>query len=177
MIWSTPSSRKAHVVARSAVAAGMGTGLRDMVAVMVVVVRRIRVNGVPAIRSIARMIEQTNPYMISPLLVAAPGTINCPTSSLTYLRSLYLNARVNASNTSPQINPCSPIDVLAGLEPCVSDHPGKLCLWREFSNRLYQVLIRVSVSGEYRSKKRNDRKRVLVIQTRDVRMLSICYKS
>lgn len=31
MIWSTPSSRKAHVVARSAVGPGMGTLCRDMV--------------------------------------------------------------------------------------------------------------------------------------------------
>jgi hypothetical protein len=30
-MWSTPSSRKAQVVARSAVAAGMGTEERDMV--------------------------------------------------------------------------------------------------------------------------------------------------
>jgi hypothetical protein len=37
MIWSTPSSRKAHVVTRSADAGRMGTGVLDMVVRLVCV--------------------------------------------------------------------------------------------------------------------------------------------
>lgn len=70
---------------------------------------------------------------------------------------------MNAGYTSPQIDPCRSVDILACFKSSIPDHLSKVRLWGEFSDRFYQVLVRVSVPGKYRSKKGDDRKRILVI--------------
>lgn len=74
---------------------------------------------------------------------------------------------MDCCNSSPKIYPrtASALTYRSSRKPGVRDHLGELWLDGEPANRLDQVLVRVTVSRKYCPQHRNDRKRVLIIQT------------
>lgn len=81
------------------------------------------------------------------------------------LLDLHLDTRMYTRNPSPQVRPRTPVVIFPCREPSVPNHPRKLRLRREFSYRLDQVLIRISVTRQNGAHQGYHRERVLIIQS------------
>ena len=116
MMWSTPSSRKTHVVARSDDDGGIGIGLLD------------------------DMVAEDEEEPIVTVKSELPKQATAKSSASINL-VLHLYAFVNASNSSPQIAPSTPVEVGPSREPSVAHHLRKFSLRRELADRLDQILV------------------------------------
>lgn len=80
-----------------------------------------------------------------------------------YVYQLKLHAGVYARDSTPQVCPCASFRVLSSREPRLADHLRELRLRREFTNRFDKVLVRVTVTSEDCSEKRDNGKRILIV--------------
>ena len=75
---------------------------------------------------------------------------------------------MNTGDSAPQINPRAALALVhrARREASVRNHLRKVRLWREPTNALHEVLIRLAVAGEDGPQQGDDGERVLVVQPR-----------
>jgi len=109
MMWSTPSSRKTHVVARSDEDGGIGIGLLD------------------------DMVAEDKEEPIVTVKSELPKQATAKSSASINL-VLHLYAFVDASNSSPKIAPCASVNVGPSREPSVAHHLCKFGLRRELAD-------------------------------------------
>ena len=76
-------------------------------------------------------------------------------------RTLDLDAGMNTCDTTPQVRPTA---VLPDLEPGIGNHARKFWLWRETSDGLDEILVRVAVASEDASQHGDNRERVGLVQ-------------
>ena len=74
---------------------------------------------------------------------------------------------MNARDPVPEVDPRATLSFMhaAGGKARVLDHLGEVRLRGELADALDEVLVRGAVPGEYRAEERDDRERVLVVDT------------